>query len=326
MPIYGMLTTAIQFSTSRHSAKLFFQQCKSTTSSPTNFNVGTDKLVTAVPNHSSTSHLQRTVADEIIKKPTYFHGSKDDVRDWLEKLKQRFTMANWNDEQKLRYISIHWRDDAYRWWIETATSIKTWSSFIVAITQPFGSAKIQELAFEQLKWYKQTINQSITQYYDKIIELCTSRLFDNIRIPTKQTSSIPVFIELLSANVIFRPSFKFKQRISLLTLNSSLKVHDSTSNVSLYNPTDYSCSLPKGLILGITTIPTLSFKKNSIIDYELINTNITYLIQHITGPDRHEKIKSIIYRHSKLFDTSKYTIATNVKPRSIRTLDHPSPA
>ena len=32
--------------------------------------------------------------------------------------------------------------------------------------------ELQELAFEQLKWYKQTINQSITQYYDKIIELC----------------------------------------------------------------------------------------------------------------------------------------------------------
>ncbi|CAF4326803.1 unnamed protein product, partial [Rotaria sordida] len=32
--------------------------------------------------------------------------------------------------------------------------------------------RAQELAFEQLKWYKQTINQSITQYYDKIIELC----------------------------------------------------------------------------------------------------------------------------------------------------------
>ncbi|CAF4610797.1 unnamed protein product, partial [Rotaria socialis] len=27
--------------------------------------------------------------------------------------------------------------------------------------------------FEQLRWYKQSINQTITQYYDKIIELCT---------------------------------------------------------------------------------------------------------------------------------------------------------
>ncbi|CAF1383777.1 unnamed protein product [Rotaria sp. Silwood1] len=152
-----------------------------------------------------------------------------------------------------------------------------------------------------------------------------ARLINNIRIPPKQTRSIPVSIELLSANVIFRPSFKLRQRTSVLTLNSSLKVHDYTSNVSLYNPTNYSCSLPKGLILGTTTIPTLSFKKNSTIDYELVSTNITNLIQHITNPDRHEKIKSILYQHSKLFDTSKSTIATNVKPHSIKTLDHPPP-
>ncbi|CAF4266608.1 unnamed protein product [Rotaria sp. Silwood2] len=31
---------------------------------------------------------------------------------------------------------------------------------------------MKELAFDQLKWYKQSVNQSITQYYDKIIELC----------------------------------------------------------------------------------------------------------------------------------------------------------
>ncbi|CAF4035359.1 unnamed protein product, partial [Rotaria sp. Silwood1] len=93
-------------------SKLFLQQFKSTTSSPTNSIVGTGTLVTKVPDYSSTSHLQRTVADEIIKKPTYFCGSQDDVHDWLDKLEQRFTMANWNDEQKLRYISIHLQDDA----------------------------------------------------------------------------------------------------------------------------------------------------------------------------------------------------------------------
>jgi hypothetical protein len=153
-------------------SKLFLQQFKSTTPSPTTYIGGTGTLVTTVPDHSSITHLQRTVADEIIKKPTYFHGSQDDVHDWLDKLEQRFTMANWNDEQKVRYISIHLQDDAYRWWMQTATSIKTWSAFIAAITQAFGSTKIQEVAFEQLKWYKQTINQSITQYYDKIIELC----------------------------------------------------------------------------------------------------------------------------------------------------------
>jgi hypothetical protein len=153
-----------------------------------------------------------------------------------------------------------------------------------------------------------------------------ARLINNIRIPPKQTRSIPVSIELSSANVVLRPSFKLQQRTPLLMLNSSLKVHDHTSKILLYNPTDYSYSLPEGLILGTTTIPTLSFKKNSTVDYELVNKNITNLIQHITCPDRHEKIKSILYQHLKLFDTSKSTIATNVKPHSIKTLDHPPPS
>jgi hypothetical protein len=152
--------------------KLFLCQFKSTITSSTSPIVGTGTPVTAVPDHSSTSHLQRTVADELIKKPTYFFGTKDDVHDWLDKLEQRFRMANWNDEQKLQYISIHLQDNAYRWWMQTSSSIKTWTTFITAITHAFGSTKVQELAFEQLKWYKQAVNQSVTQYYDKIMELC----------------------------------------------------------------------------------------------------------------------------------------------------------
>ncbi|CAF3979346.1 unnamed protein product [Adineta steineri] len=153
-------------------AKLFLQQYKSTASSPTSSTVGTRALVTSVPDHTSTSHIQRTVADEIIKRPTYFRGSQDDVHEWLDKLEQRFSMAQWSDANKLHYISIHLLEDAYRWWMQTSSTISTWSSFTNAVTRAFGSTRAQELAFEQLKWYKQTINQSITQYYDKIIELC----------------------------------------------------------------------------------------------------------------------------------------------------------
>ncbi|CAF1454591.1 unnamed protein product [Adineta ricciae] len=152
--------------------KLFLGQFASTATPTASSTKGTVAPVTVVPDHSPASHLQRTIADEIIKRPTYFRGSQDDVHDWLEKLEQRFAMAHWNDEDKLRYISIHLQDDAYRWWMQTSTTIKTWSSFTDAVVRAFGSTRAQELAFEQLKWYKQTINQSITQYYEKVIELC----------------------------------------------------------------------------------------------------------------------------------------------------------
>ena len=156
--------------------KLLLQQFASTSSTSPSASVsttgGTVTSVIPVPDKSSASHLQRTVADDIIKRPTYFRGSQGDVHEWLDKLEQRFTMAQWNDENKLHYISIHLQDDAYRWWMQTSSTIKSWSSFKEIVVRAFGSTRAQELAFEQLKWYKQSINQSITQYYDKVIELC----------------------------------------------------------------------------------------------------------------------------------------------------------
>jgi hypothetical protein len=67
-------------------------------------------------------------------------------------------------------------------------------------------------------------------------------------------------------------------------LNSTLTIQHHTSFISLHNPTTYSCSVPKGIILGTTTIPTLSFRKNSTIDHQLVNKNITKLVQHVNNP------------------------------------------
>lgn len=141
-------------------SKLFLQRFTMTKSS------SNDKTLTMM------SQLSITMAREIIKTPTYFRGSKDDVFDWLKKLEHRFKMANWEDEHKLRYISIHLQEDAYRWWSQASDNITSWSYFVEKIKQAFGSTKMKELAFEQLKGYKQSINQSITQYYDKTLELC----------------------------------------------------------------------------------------------------------------------------------------------------------
>ncbi|CAF3016309.1 unnamed protein product [Rotaria sp. Silwood2] len=147
---------------------------------------------------SLTSQLSLTMAREIIRTPIYFQGSKDDVLDWLEKLEQRFKMANWDDEHKLQYISIHLQGDAYKWWIQASEKIKSWSHFVDEIKQSFGSTRMKELAFEQLKWYKQSANQSITQYFDKIIELCR-------RIDTTMSDSMK--LQYLTAGV--KESLKF---------------------------------------------------------------------------------------------------------------------
>ncbi|CAF5161786.1 unnamed protein product, partial [Rotaria sp. Silwood1] len=111
-------------------SKLFLQQYSFTSSiQQNNIPVETAEPSITAPSFLPISYLQQTIADEIIKKPTYIRGSKDDVHDWLEKLEQRFKMAKWNDEEKLQYISIHLQDDAYRWWTQISTMIKSWSLF-----------------------------------------------------------------------------------------------------------------------------------------------------------------------------------------------------
>lgn len=117
-------------------------------------------------------NLSTTMAREIIKSPIIFRGNNEDVFEWIEKIERRFRMANWNETNKLRFISTHLEDDAYRWWSQAEDEIKSWPLFIESISRAFGSTRSKEVSFEQLKWYKQSMNQSITQYYDKIMELC----------------------------------------------------------------------------------------------------------------------------------------------------------
>ncbi|CAF1385051.1 unnamed protein product [Rotaria sordida] len=62
------------------SSKLFLQQYSST-SPPAQNNIPIEVDVSSISISSSlsTSHLQRTIADEIIKKPTYFRGSNYNI-------------------------------------------------------------------------------------------------------------------------------------------------------------------------------------------------------------------------------------------------------
>ncbi|CAF4616452.1 unnamed protein product [Rotaria sp. Silwood2] len=152
-----------------------------------------------------------------------------------------------------------------------------------------------------------------------------ARLINTIRIPPKRTVTVPVSVELSSAQVLFRPSFTLQQRLPVVMLNSSLTIHHHTSFISIHNPTTYPCSLSKGIVLGTTTIPTLSFKRNSVIDYQLVHKNINNLTQHIDNLEQQDRVKTLLNQYAKLFDTSKLTIATNVKPHDIKTLDHPPP-
>ena len=132
-------------------------------------------------------------------------------------------------------------------------------------------------------------------------------------------------VELESATVLVRPSYNLQRQTSLIMLNTALAINHHNSFISLHNPTTVSYSLPKGIILGTTTIPTLSFNKTSISDSELVNKHIVNLIQHIKDDEQQEKVKHALIQYAKLFDTSKPTIAVTLKSHEINTLNHPPP-
>ena len=150
-------------------------------------------------------------------------------------------------------------------------------------------------------------------------------LINSIRIPPNRTVLVPVSVKLSSAKVLFRPSFKLQQQSPILLLNSLLTIHRHTSYISLHNPTNYTYPLPKGIILGTTTIPTLSFKQHSTTDHQSVDKNITNLIRHISNSEQQAKVKFIRNQQTKLLDTSKRTITKGVKRHAIKTLNHPPP-
>jgi hypothetical protein len=55
------------------------------------------------------------------------------------------------------------------------------------------------------------------------------------------------------------------------------------------------------------------------------HTHIDRLVEHINDNEQQRKVKEILVRYAKLFDTKKSSIASNVKPHEIKTLDHPPP-
>ncbi|CAF3715689.1 unnamed protein product [Rotaria socialis] len=89
-------------------------------------------------------------------------------------------------------------------------------------------------------------------------------------------------------------------------LNTPLNIHRHTSFISLHNPTNEVRLLLK--------------------DYSLVQKNIFNLIQHITNAEQKDKVKRILDKYAKLFDTTKPTIVINVKPHAIKTLDYPPPS
>jgi len=76
-------------------------------------------------------------------------------------------------------------------------------------------------------------------------------------------------VGISTVKVSFRPSFQLAQRSPMILLNNIAIVNQQKSFISVYNPTSHFYTIPKGLILGTTTVPTLSFRMCTSINHQL---------------------------------------------------------
>ena len=84
---------------------------------------------------------------------------------------------------------------------------------------------------------------------------------------------------------------------------------DSSDGITIRTP-----STSQSVLTGITFMET-----------KLPDTHIDRLVEHINDNDQQHRVKQLLIRYGKLFDTKKPTIASNVESHEIKTLDHPPP-
>ncbi|CAF4146871.1 unnamed protein product, partial [Rotaria sp. Silwood2] len=123
----------------------------------------------------------------------------------------------------------------------------------------------------------------------------------------------------------------------LIIPHSLISIKNHTAFISVYNPTAKPCYLNKNIIIGIVT-PLSSHNVSTVFDphtnnnfdYDKLNSlnplgkqHIDSLITHIKHQQQSTELKTLLNKHSSLFDTSKTTIAETSTPHVICTGDNP---
>ena len=109
---------------------------------------------------------------------------------------------------------------------------------------------MKELIFEQLRVYKQAINQSITQYYDKVIELCK-------RVDMSMTDSMK--LQYLLAGV--------KQSLGL-----HIALHDPQSSEAFLS---YARNVEDTLSLTGTDYDLNQYENHPNMNHDYLSTTLT---------------------------------------------------
>lgn len=120
---------------------------------------------------SMEDHQYRKIIDSI---PTFSGDPHENVTDWLEVLSLKFDIIGYNHVQKRRFIPQYLAGHALKWHIAHRDELATWEGYTQAITSAFPRPVIvsRDMNLKMLRERKQGDNESFTDYYISVVDLC----------------------------------------------------------------------------------------------------------------------------------------------------------
>ncbi|CAF4624019.1 unnamed protein product, partial [Rotaria socialis] len=183
--------------------------------------------------------------------------------------------------------------------------------------------------------------------YPKCIDSLTLdvKSINVIHIPPRESYTVQAKVELSSADTVyFSPIDATQSNKSILMSPSLLHINNYTTYLEIYNPHNYTCTLPMNTLLGhVTHTPyhvhsCLLFdtpSRSSTLSYQhpIINTieiepassttskTIDKLLAHIQTVQDQQQLRFILQQHKKIFDLSNVTQANTHMQHTINTGD-----
>ncbi|CAF0911606.1 unnamed protein product [Didymodactylos carnosus] len=115
---------------------------------------------------------KKALTDHVLRKLKSFGGKNENVILWLEDFELLVKSQRWSDDMKFKCVPTLLQDEAMKWYKRNSATITSWSEFEKQIKEEFTSRFKNRKAFERLLHYEQSMNQSIKDYYNEIMDLC----------------------------------------------------------------------------------------------------------------------------------------------------------
>ncbi|CAF4645831.1 unnamed protein product, partial [Rotaria sp. Silwood2] len=146
--------------------------------------------------------------------------------------------------------------------------------------------------------------------YHKSIDCLTLdvKSINVIHIPPRESYTVQAKVEVSSADTVyFSPVDPIQSEKSIVMSPSLLHIHNYTTYLEVYNPHDYTYTLPMNTLLEQTPSET--------------SNTIDKLITHIKNVQEKQQLRLILQQHMKIFDISKVTQANTHIQHTINTGD-----